>query len=243
MSIWLTLRASFPSAVEAGPKKARFIPNSAQISTPICCAWGGIQGEPERPEDLHRQVTGYARDVFPDLPLQFIRLGDLVDPGPASCEVISYLMEFEAQFSPRPVTLRGNHGQMTIDAAGSGERYPAGRRSWIMNGRQETLESYVGQPRPLMKRRRAWLGSLPTLHEAEAAGQVFVPAGVDPQRFPAFGETVHKWTRRREFPDPRCWTAPRPKCQRMVYGHTPKQVYLPEFAPDGGKLNTDTCAV
>ena len=189
MSIWLTLRASFPSAVEAGPKKARFIPNSAQISTPICCAWGGIQGEPERPEDLHRQVTGYARDVFPDLPLQFIRLGDLVDPGPASCEVISYLMEFEAQFSPRPVTLRGNHGQMTIDAAGSGERYPAGRRSWIMNGRQETLESYVGQPRPLMKRRRAWLGSLPTLHEAEAAGQVFVPAGVDPQRFPAFGET------------------------------------------------------
>jgi len=134
MSICQTLRASFPSAVEAGPEKARLIPNSARISTPICCAWGGIQGEPERLEGLHRQVTGYARDVFPDL-------------------------------------------------------------------------------------------------------------RVDPHRFAACGETVHKWTRRREFLDPRCWTAPRPKCQRMVYGHTPKQAFLPELAPDGGKLNTDKGAV
>ena len=75
------------------------------------------------------------------------------------------------------------------------------------------------------------------------ARDVFPDLRVDPHRLPACGETVHKWTRRREFLDPRCRTALRLKRQRMVYGHTPKQVYLPEFAPDGGKLNTDTCAV
>ena len=72
------------------------------------------------------------------------------------------------------------------------------------------------------------------------ARDVFPDLRVDPHRLQACGETVHKWTRRREFLDPRCRTALRLKRQRMVYGHTPKQVYLPEFAPDGGKLNADT---
>lgn len=188
-------------------------------------------------------MNGYTRDVFPDRPVQFIHLGDLVDRAPASFGVINYRMEFEAQFSPRPVTRRGNHEQIMIDAAGSSDRDPAEWRSWIMNGGQETLESYVGQPRPLMKRHLTWLRSLPTLHQAEAEGQVFVHKDVDPDRLPACGEKVHKRTRRREFLDPRCWTAPRLWRQRMVYGHTPTQASLPELAAHGIKLNTDTGGV
>jgi serine/threonine protein phosphatase 1 len=75
------------------------------------------------------------------------------------------------------------------------------------------------------------------------ARDVFPDLRVDPLRFPACGETVHIWTRRREFLDPRCWTAPRPKRQRMVYGHTPTQASLPELAADGRRLNIATGAV
>ena len=213
------------------------------MSTPIYCAIGDIHGELERLKDLHAQVLDYARQMFPDQPLQVIHLGDLIDRGPASCGVIDYLMDFEAQVSPRPITLRGNHEQMMIDAAGSSDKDSAEWRVWIINGGQETLESYVGQPKPVMKRHLTWLRTLPTLHEAQEAGLVFVHAGVDPDRFPACGEKVHMWTRRREFLDPRCWTAPRLKRQRVVHGHTPTRDSFPESVAGGRRLNIDTGAV
>jgi hypothetical protein len=64
----------------------------------------------------------HARDAFPKARLQFIHLGDLVDRGQDSCGVISYLMAFEARMRPRPITLRGNHEQMMIDAHAAGDR-------------------------------------------------------------------------------------------------------------------------
>jgi serine/threonine protein phosphatase 1 len=85
----------------------------------IFCAIGDIHGELERLKDLHRQVLGYVRQTFPNRPVQFIHLGDLVDRGPDSCGVVDYLMAFEAEMSPRPITLRGNHEQMMIDAHNS----------------------------------------------------------------------------------------------------------------------------
>lgn len=94
-----------------------------------------------------------------------------------------------------------------------------------------------------MKRRLARLRSLPRLHGAEAAGPVFVHAGVDPGRFPVCGEVVHMGTRRREFLGPACWTAPRRKRRRMVYGHTPTRGSLPEQAGDGRRVNMETGAV
>jgi serine/threonine protein phosphatase 1 len=214
-----------------------------EMNDTIYCAIGDIHGELERLKDLHGQVLRYAREVFPKRPLQFVHLGDLIDRGPDSCGVVDYLMDFEAGRSPRPVTLRGNHEQMMIEAHESFDAHSAAWHQWAGNGGEETLASYDGRPVHLLERHLAWLRSLPTLHEAEEAGLVFVHAGIDPDRFPACGERVHMWTRRREFLDPRYWTAPALERRRVIHGHTPTRDSFPETAEGGRRLNIDTGAV
>ncbi|MDP1554767.1 MAG: metallophosphoesterase family protein [Hyphomonas sp.] len=209
----------------------------------IFCAIGDIHGELERLKDLHRQVLSHARKAFPKRPVQFIHLGDLIDRGPDSCGVVDYLMAFEAEMSPRPITLRGNHEQMMIDAHDSYDAESAAWQQWAHNGGDETLASYAGRPLAVLERHLAWLAALPTLYEEAEAGFVFVHAGIDPDRYPACGEQVHMWTRRREFLDPRCWTAPALQGQRVVHGHTPTRDSRPETAEGGQRLNIDTGAV
>ncbi len=209
----------------------------------IFCAIGDIHGELERLKGLHRQVLGYVRQTFPKRPVQFIHLGDLIDRGPDSCGVIDYLMAFEAELSPRPITLRGNHEQMMIDAHDSFDAQSAAWQHWARNGGDETLAGYAGRPLAVLERHLAWLTALPTLHEAAEAGFVFVHAGIDPDRYPACDEQVHMWTRRPEFLDPRCWTAPALQGQRVVHGHTPTRDSRPETAEGGQRLNIDTGAV
>ncbi len=209
----------------------------------IYCAVGDIHGELKRLKDLHRQVLAYVREVLPEWPLQFIHLGDLIDRGPDSRGVIDYLMAFEASTLPRPITLRGNHEQMMIEAHADLDPESAEWRMWIMNGGAETMASYAGESPLLVARHLAWLESLPTLHEVPEAGLVFVHAGIDPDLFPDCGDRVHLWTRRREFLDPRTWTAPALRGQRVVHGHTPTRDSLPDSVDGGRRLNIDTGAV
>lgn len=213
------------------------------MHTPIHCAIGDIHGELSRLKDLHQQVLGHARAVFPGVPVQFVHLGDLVDRGPDSCGVIEYLMGFEKAVSPRPITLRGNHEQMMIDACDGQALDSSDGRVWRINGGDETLLSYVQRPADTLERHLAWLKTLPTLHEAEQEGLVFVHAGIDPDIFPACGDKVRMWTRRREFMDPRCWTAPGLLRQRVIHGHTPTRDSFPESVEGGRRLNIDTGAV
>lgn len=210
---------------------------------PIHCAIGDIHGEFERLKDLHERVLHRAAFSCPGQPVQFVHLGDLVDRGPDSCAVIDYLMAFEETMTPRPVTLRGNHEQMMIDAHEAEDRRSAAWRLWTINGGEETLASYEGRPEHLFAEHVRWLKSLPTLHEVPEAGLVFVHAGIDPDLYPDCGEEVRLWTRRREFMDPRCWTAPGLRRQRVIHGHTPTRDNLPETAEGGRRLNIDTGAV
>jgi len=213
------------------------------MTTTIFCAIGDVHGELDRLKDLHGQVLSYAHEVFPQRPVQFVHLGDLIDRGPDSCGVLGYLMAFEAEQSPRPVTLRGNHEQMMIEAFDADDLESAAWRLWSMNGGEETLASYDGRTKGKLECHLDWLRALPSLHEARAAGLVFVHAGIDPDRFPDCGEKVHLWTRRREFMDPRCWTAPALERQRVIHGHTPTRDSFPESAEGGQRLNIDTGAV
>lgn len=212
-------------------------------TTTIYCAIGDIHGELDRLKDLHRQVRAYAAEMFPDSALLFIHLGDLIDRGPDSRGVIDYLMEFEASTTPRPVTLRGNHEQMMIEAHDGLDTQSAAWKVWTRNGGAETMGSYAGETPLAVARHLAWLESLPTVHEAPEAGLVFVHAGIDPDLFPDCGDRIRMWTRRKEFMDPRCWTAPALRGLRVVHGHTPTDDFRPELAGDGRRLNIDTGAV
>ena len=209
----------------------------------VYCAIGDIHGELSRLKDLHAQVLDYARVAFPRARLQFIHLGDLVDRGPDSCGVINYLMELETVLQPRPVTLRGNHEQMMIDAFEAGDRQSIEWRQWAMNGGNATMDSYAFAPPSVREAHVAWLKRLPTFHEASEAGLVFVHAGIDPELYPDCGDAVRMWTRRREFFDPRQWTAPALRRKRVVHGHTPTSDSMPDSVENGRRLNIDTGAV
>src|SRR6056297_4337262 len=65
----------------------------------------------------------------------FVFVGDYIDRGPASKQVVDYLLDFQQEVDC--VFLRGNHEQMLLDAF---ERNDTAM--WMMNGGRSTLESY-----------------------------------------------------------------------------------------------------
>lgn len=209
----------------------------------IYCAIGDIHGELERLKELHQRVLFFVEQALSNLPVQFIHLGDLVDRGPESCGVVEYLRKFENLRHPKPITLRGNHEQMMLDAYFSGDRQSAKFTSWLGNGGGATEASYADAPASLLPDHIAWMKALPTLHQEEAAGLIFVHAGIDPAIFPACDEAVHMWTRRREFMDPACWTSQALRGRRVIHGHTPTRDSQPEIAGGGQRVNIDTGAV
>src|SRR3990167_8395988 len=154
------------------------------MTIPTYCAIGDIHGELDRLKALHRDVLAHMAELYPDSPVIFVHLGDLVDRGPASCGVIEYLMALESTLTPRPLTLRGNHEQMMIDALESDDFRSMAAVQWLGNGGEETMDSYHDKPAALLARHVAWLKALPTLHTDEAGGLVFVHAGIDPDRYP-----------------------------------------------------------
>jgi serine/threonine protein phosphatase 1 len=114
-------------------------------------------------------------------------LGDLVNRGPASRQVLERLIEGPSRPCDRWVTLRGNHDQLMLDAvAGKSE---AAYRRWMQKGGLETLASYgVSRKEASLSRARraipsahlAFLGGLP--FSFRAGEHFFVHAGIDPRR-------------------------------------------------------------
>ncbi len=74
---------------------------------------------------------------------EIISLGDLVDRGNHSYEVVDFIMEEEIRFVP------GNHDYMFYHFF----KYPtsAFARSWVFNGNEATLESYVEHEDEIIK--------------------------------------------------------------------------------------------
>lgn len=125
-----------------------------------------------------------------------IHLGDVVDRGPESAQVVEYLRMGPARGGPW-ITLKGNHDHMFALFLADPAAQDPGLRSdlgWLhgrLGGRQ-TLQSYgvdAGEGRPVPEvwreaqervpaAHRAWLGARPLMHRAERA--VFVHAGIRP---------------------------------------------------------------
>jgi serine/threonine protein phosphatase 1 len=114
-------------------------------------------------------------------------LGDLVNRGPASRQVLERLIEGRRDRGQRWITLRGNHDQLFIDAiTGKSE---AAFEQLMRKGGAETLASYGARRKEasLARARRAapsehlrFLESLPFSYMAD--DYFFVHAGVDPDR-------------------------------------------------------------
>jgi serine/threonine protein phosphatase 1 len=112
-------------------------------------------------------------------------LGDLINRGPASRQVLERLIEGPRRQGDRWIVLRGNHDQLFLDAiAGKSE---AAFEQLIRKGGLETLASYGLRRKDasLARARRAvpgehlrFLDSLPLHHVA--GDYLFVHAGVEP---------------------------------------------------------------
>jgi len=96
---------------------------------------GDIHGRLDLLQDLHRMIEADAREFEGTKTL--IYLGDYIDRGEQSKEVIDLLLE-----APMPnfktVCLLGNHEQTIMDFL----QYPKAAAGWLAFGGRETLRSY-----------------------------------------------------------------------------------------------------
>jgi serine/threonine protein phosphatase 1 len=155
-------------------------------------------------------------------------LGDYVDRGPSSAEVIDTLLQGGPRGYQRHC-LRGNHEQSMLLFIEN----PLENRAWLLQGGAETLVSYGVQPPPpvgaedddwiavatalRMRVPRAHLDFLHSLERYVAYGDyAFVHAGVDAAR--SLEEQTDDdlyWSRDRFI------ASRRPFSHRVVHGHTP----------------------
>jgi serine/threonine protein phosphatase 1 len=102
-----------------------------------------------------------------------VTLGDYVDKGPDSKQVIDRLLAgFAAGW--RLVALKGNHDEMMVEAL----REPAKMAAWLAKGGDAALASYGGDPAAVPSAHIAWLDQLGLMHVD--AHRLYVHAGVDP---------------------------------------------------------------
>lgn len=162
---------------------------------------------------------------------KMIFLGDYIDRGPDSYEVVEYLIGLKKQHS-NIVFLKGNHEEML-------ENYLSGKNRWgyLHDGGQQTLDSYIKHRKerfgsPIPQEHLDFFHSLVLFHETDH--YVFVHAGVK-KGIPLKKQTSEDllWIR-----DPFV----RSKAdfgRRVVFGHTP----FSEPLVEANKIGIDTGAV
>ena len=212
----------------------------------IYYAIGDVHGEAVRLRELHASIFSHHQARFDGRPLCIVHLGDYIDRGPDSCGVIDTVMALEDRARGEDdltiVSLKGNHEQMMLDSVPMEAVNEL--RFWLANGGDTTLESYAyGLIKP---EHMAWIEGLPLIWKDEAAGLVFVHAGVSPDEYPDEEESVYLWTRSRVFFNPSRWTAPGLVGLTVIHGHTPTKDDEPEVETNetnNRRINVDTGAV
>ena len=105
---------------------------------------------------------------------QLVFMGDYIDRGPQSFEVVEHLIGLQ-ELHPDIVFLKGNHEQMLADYLSGKDRM-----LYLYNGGQQTLESYLRRRRvrayPIPPGHRRFFDSLRLFHETDAF--IFVHAGL-----------------------------------------------------------------
>jgi serine/threonine protein phosphatase 1 len=185
--------------------------------------------------DIHGsfdQLRGLVQKIpidFADDTLVFI--GDYIDRGPNSVEVIDYLLELKRRH-PGIIFLKGNHEDML-------EKYLDGtdRFTYLLNGGQDTLDRYLNAPKsegsfPIPPNHRAFFKSLRLYYETEA--YIFVHAGLRPKVPLESQETEDLlWIRDKFIYSKYDFGKP------VIFGHTPLENPLVE----PNKIGIDTGAV
>jgi serine/threonine protein phosphatase 1 len=139
---------------------------------------------------------------------QLFLLGDYINRGPRSKEVVDYIMELKLQ-NYNITTLKGNHEEMIFDSLELEE--------WT-NGETETLESFgINHLKNLDKKYINWFQNLK--HFAEKGDYIFVHAGLnfqieDPLEDRKSMLWINNWQEEINYQ----WLGNR----KVIYGHLPQ---------------------
>jgi serine/threonine protein phosphatase 1 len=158
-------------------------------------------------------------------------LGDYIDRGPSSFDVVEYLIDLKKHFQ-KIVFLKGNHEEML-------EKYLSGkdRLTYLINGGHQTLESYMkkSQPTdhfPIPQEHLDFFESLSLYYESD--NYIFVHAGLRENiPFEMQDPADFLWIRA-DFVHSNFDFG-----KRVVFGHTPYKEPLVE----PNKIGIDTGAV
>ena len=175
-------------------------------------------------------------DLLGRIPIDWSRdrlvfMGDYIDRGPKSFEVVDHLVGLQARH-PGIVFLKGNHEQMLDDYLSGKDRM-----TYLYNGGRQTLDSYLKHAKPnaqypIPPAHLRFFESLALYYETES--YIFVHAGIrqdialdqqDPEDM--------LWIREKFINTKHAFG------KRVVFGHTPLQEPLVEH----NKIGIDTGAV
>lgn len=135
-------------------------------------AIGDIHGNFDKLESL-LEIIG------DDFQAQFVFIGDYIDRGPKSKEVIDLLIEFSKNH--KAIFLKGNHEAMLLEAENKNSREFSQSKDpfmlWLMNGGDETCKSYGGF-KNIFVTHGHFLKSLHNYYETDH--YIFVHAGLKP---------------------------------------------------------------
>lgn len=204
-------------------------------------AIGDIHGEASRLRRMHNTIHAMHAERFGEFGKTVIHLGDYVDRGPDSYDVIETIIALEKQPDISVISLKGNHEQLMLDACLKVDQHAW--RCWLKNGGDDTLSSYQQRnftTPPVYH--LDWLRARASMHWDKSAKLIFVHAGIDPHKFPLGDDRIKLWTRARSFFDTTCWSSPELDGMRVVHGHTPTKNDKPEISEDRRRINIDTGA-
>lgn len=200
-------------------------------------AVGDVHGCLERLIALHELI---AEDLLarPADAITLVHLGDYVDRGPESAQVVEWLLAGPPVPAASVVNLMGNHEHLMLSAIASGEAEAA--EVWLSNGGADSLMSW-GVPRSAQQ--EDWAARVPVPHllflrdlatHVRIGPYLFVHAGIRPG-VPLDQQTRHDmlWIR-----EPFLSSKQDHGCV-VVHGHTPRQE--PMVRPN--RIGIDTGAV
>lgn len=127
--------------------------------------------------DVHGHYTGLMQlleEIAPATHDSVYFLGDLIDRGPQSCQVIDFV-----RYSPYRCLL-GNHEHMMLGSFHKGRIYEPCMQAWLQSGGQATIASYPDACIPY--EHLEWLRTLPM--SLDLGDAWLVHAGVNPRLRP-----------------------------------------------------------
>ncbi|MEP1142448.1 MAG: metallophosphoesterase family protein [Henriciella sp.] len=209
----------------------------------ITYAIGDVHGEAVRLRQLHASIFERHAFEFGDAIAKIVHLGDYVDRGPDSADVIEAVMELESRSGLQTVALKGNHEAMLIE--GLTAAHEGAYDNWLVNGGDATVQSYKDRGHDtVLKTHLSWLKARPNIHVDAAQKLIFVHAGIQPQLYPDDRSETYLWTRSRRFFEVQNWKNEALIGWTVIHGHTPTDDYYPEIVEaQATRINLDTGAV